>query len=225
MVDTKIDKDIEEITNLTEIFRGTKPRGEQTATQTQIQDIRGSSKFSNRLDMTADFYIRVIRKDIQLMKQFYSIERMQEITGTNDVSWSDRWSEEKIKLEFDLEIDISNMVPTNEAVEREQSRRMLEDISAAVSNPAVMAKLEAEGTDLSLTEAIKEVFKTHNIKNDKILIILSPEEKQRRQQQRLLQMAQQAQETKPAQGQGTPSFASIAGQAQKVPTVGGIGRQ
>ncbi len=223
LVDQKIDKDIEEITNLTEIFRGTKPRGEQTATQTRIQDIRGSSKFSNRLDMTADFYVRIVRKDIQLMKQFYSIQRMQELTGMDpqDISWSDRWSEEKIKLEFDLEIDISNMVPTNEAVEREQSRRILEDVGAAISNPAVVQKLEAEGFDLSMSEAIKEVFKTHNIKNDKILTRLSPQEKQQRQQQRLTQQAAQ-QQLKPKQ-QGTPSIASQEGRAQRVPRPQGIG--
>ncbi len=169
--------------------------------------------------MTADFYTRIIRKDIQLMKQFYTVERMREITGMEQVSWSDRWSEKKIKLEFDLDLDIANMVPTNDAVETRQALDMLAQVGQAISNPAIMAKFEEEGHDLSIVEALNEVFKTHNIKNDKILTKLTPEQKQQKQQQRMLQQALNQKVNQARQPQrppsGTPSFASEASRAQR----------
>lgn len=219
MVDTKVDKDIEEATNLTEIFRGMKPQGRQTATQTQIEDVRGSSKFTNRMGMTAEFYVRIIKKDIQLMKQFYDIRRMQEITGMDveELSWADAWSIEKIKLEFDLDIDVANMVPTNEAVEREQAMRMLTLVGEAVSNPSIMKAYAMEGYKLSVVEATKEVFKTHNIKNDKILVRLNQQELQAIQQAMMPPPApveQTATGAKP-KPQGTPTYASESARAQK----------
>ena len=140
-----------------------------------------------------------------------------------DISWSNGWSEKRIKLEFDLDIDIANMVPTNEAVERRQALDLLAQVGQAVSNPAIMAKIEEEGHDLKIVEAIREVFKTHNVKNDKILVKLTPQEMQQKQQKRMLQKAltdavsqgRQAAKQPQRPGKGTPSFASEATRAQR----------
>lgn len=123
-----------------------------------------------RLDIMTDFYIRVVRKIIQLMKQFYDKKKMIEVTGREDIEWTDSgFSDISIKNEYDIKIDVATMIPKNEAVERRQALDIADRLVSMVESPQVMAKLIHEGTNINLTEALIEVSKKFGITNNKIL--------------------------------------------------------
>ena len=169
-VDQKIDRDTEIISLLPETKKGVRSAKNQTATESMIESQASDTQPAMRLDIMTDFYIRVVRKIIQLMKQFYDKKKMVEITGREDVEWTDSgFSDISIKNEYDIKIDVSTMIPKNEAVERRQALDIADRLVRIVESPQAMAKLIHEGTNINLTEALIEVSKKFGITNNKIL--------------------------------------------------------
>ena len=149
---------------------------------------------------------------------------MREITGRVDVEWTEfGFSTTSIKNEYDVQIDIASMIPKNEALEQRRALDIADRVALIVQTPALMAKLMQEGTNLNLTEALTEVAKKLDIKNDKILEKLSATE-----QQKALQFIQllltQGKQPQGGQQQGIPTEASEQARAGNIaPGPAGIG--
>lgn len=169
-VDQKIDRDTEIISLLPETKKGVRSSKNQSATEVALESQASDTQPAMRLDIMTDFYIRVVRKIIQLMKQFYDKKKMIEVTGREDIEWTDHgFSDISIKNEYDIKIDVATMIPKNEAVERRQALDIADRLVRMVESPQVMAKLIHEGTNINLTEALVEVSKKFGITNNKIL--------------------------------------------------------
>jgi hypothetical protein len=169
-VDQKIDRDTEIISLLPETKKGVRSAKNQSATEVSLESQASDTQPAMRLDIMTDFYIRVVRKMIQLMKQFYDKKKMIEVTGREDIEWTDSgFSDISIKNEYDVKIDVSTMIPKNEAVERRQALDIADRLLRIVESPQAMAKLIHEGTNINLTEALVEVSKKFGITNNKIL--------------------------------------------------------
>jgi hypothetical protein len=169
-VDQKIDRDTEIISLLPETKKGVRSAKNQSATEAMIESQSSDTQPAMRLDIMTDFYIRVVRKIVQLMKQFYDKKKMIEVTGREDIEWTDHgFSDVSIKNEYDIKIDVATMIPKNEAVERRQALDIADRLVSMVESPQVMAKLIHEGTNINLTEALIEVSKKFGITNNKIL--------------------------------------------------------
>jgi hypothetical protein len=169
-VDQKIDRDTEIISLLPETKKGIRSAKNQSATEVSLESQASDTQPAMRLDLMTDFYIRVVRKIIQLMKQFYDKKKMIEVTGREDIEWTDSgFSDISIKNEYDVRIDVSTMIPKNEAVERRQALDIVDRLLRIVESPQAMAKLIHEGTNINLTEALVEVSKKFGITNNKIL--------------------------------------------------------
>jgi len=214
LVDQKIARDIEHISLLPETKKGIRPTGRQTATEVRIEAMAANTQPAERLEIMATFYIRIIRKIIQLMKQFYDIKKMRQITGKTEVEWTDfGFSTTSIKNEFDIQIDIASMLPKNEAVERRQALDIADRILRLVESPPAMAKLIQEGTNLNLTEALVEVSKKFEIKNDKILEKMGEAEQQQAMQ--FIQLLMQSRPGTAPKTTGVPSEASEMSRAEQ----------
>lgn len=169
-VDQKIDRDTEIISLLPETKKGIRSAKNQSATEAMIEDRASDTQPAMRLDIMTDFYIRVVRKIVQLMKQFYDKEQMIDVTGREDIEWTNSgFSDISIKNEYDIKIDVATMIPKNEAVEKRQALDMCDRIIRIVESPQVMAKLIHEGTSINLTESLVELAKKFGVTNNKIL--------------------------------------------------------
>jgi len=190
--DSKVDRDFEVVSGLPDIRRGIASSSERSATETALLDRNSGSISTERLGTLVDFIRSVVKKNTQLMKQYYDRDKMLELTGLpeEDLEWPDSWNEEAIKDDMQVEIDVQSMVPISEAVVRKQALDIMMHLINMINSPAVMQKLADEGVTLSLTEALKEFKDAFQIKNEDILQFLTPEQKSKLEERLALERGQ-----------------------------------
>ena len=167
-VDEKVNKDQENISGISDVKRGALARRAETATQANIQDRSSNTRTDYNRQDVADWIQTIARKVIQLMKQFYDTERIIRVVGSTEIEWSDNFSKSDITDEVDIEVDVATLQPINDPIRQRQALDLLQLSIQAISNPQVLQKLISEGANISLSEMIKELLKTLEIKNERI---------------------------------------------------------
>lgn len=201
LIDQRIQKNIENISGVTDLKRGFLQSGEESATSVRIRTAGGAARPAYRQDIMSDFLKKSIHYLLQLEKQFTTVKEAVRIMGTLDLQWSDNPSKEEIQADVDVDIDVISMLPEDPERELRNLQQTLSYFTQAIQSPAVMAKIGQEGKTINLTPLINQILNRMKLKDPDIYRDIKPQEAGGFASMQQLQEAQQNIVSTVAQGQ------------------------
>jgi len=174
MVDKKIADDIDKISGISDIRRGIPPPGMETGIEGKILYGAGSQRLAELKEEVGDFYEDIGRLIVQLIKQYWTIDTVVRRLGTLTPEWSEEFSAEDVAIEDDVEVDVGEAIPMDEAVKKKFALDKLELIVKGATSPEIRQKLAEEGYEIKIAEAIKDAIREYGVKNDKLITRLDP---------------------------------------------------
>lgn len=176
LIDQRQQRDLEDKSGVSDLKKGFLQSGEESATSVKIRSAGGSARSSYRQDIMADFLKNSIKYIIDLEEQYTTITDVVRITGSLDIEWSEKPTEEDVKADVDVEIDVISMMPENPEKEIAELREVLGLMVEAIANPSVMQKIQQEGKTVNITPVIEQLLMRLKIKDPNILRNIQPEE-------------------------------------------------
>lgn len=170
------DMQLQKQSAITQTRQGIKPPGEITATQAEILERGLESRPTLHQKLISRTLKKLMRKRVQLMKQFFKRQDIVPVMGTLDFEWSDEFSNDDITDEVDIEVDLVSMLPENPAVEIRNLLDMLRIMSDAMANPAIITKIQQEGHMFNFTPFIEQLLLRMNLRNEEMFRPVRPEE-------------------------------------------------
>lgn len=175
MADRKVIEDADRVSGYSDLKRGMVQAGMDTATETREVSAMSAMRFVEKKDEVHDFFQDIARMIVSMVKQFWTSDKAVRRLGTLTPEWTDAFSSKDIQIEDDVEVDIGEMVPTNEIIRKKQAMDLIELTSKGATIPAVRQKLAEEGYEVNLSEAIKDAMYALGVRNDKILQKITPD--------------------------------------------------
>ena len=176
LLDTRVQRNIENLSGVSDLKKGFLQSGEESATSVQIRNAGSSARPAYRQDIMADFLKRSIHYLLQLEKQFTTIKEAVRITGTLDVQWSEKPTKEEIQADVDVDIDVVSMLPEDPERELKNLQSTLILFTQALQSPTIMAKIGQEGKTLNISPLIEQILMRMKMKNPDIYRNIDPQE-------------------------------------------------
>ena len=176
LIDTRIQRNIENLSGVSDLKKGFLQSGEESATSVRIRNAGSSARPAYRQDIMGDFLRDSIQYLLQMEKQFLSIDEAVRIIGTLDIQWSDKPSKEEIQADVDVDIDVVSMLPEDPERELRNLRETLVLFSQAVQSPAIMGKIQQEGKTLNLSPLIDQILMRMKLRDPNIFRSIEPQE-------------------------------------------------
>ena len=105
-----------------------------TATEASIVQMAHDLRMDERRDMLADSLVKVMRKLNQIVFKFWSAKRVVQVVGYDGARYWIEYTNEGIRGEYNLTVDVESMTPTTKALKR---RDLVQLIQALGKNPRV----------------------------------------------------------------------------------------
>jgi len=175
-LDQRIDRNLQDKSGVTDLKRGFLQSGEESAESVRLRALGGSARPMYRQDIMLDFLRDSLSYLNDLIKQFTPIRKAVRIIGSPDVEWSDDFTEDEIQADVDVEIDPISVLPENPQDELQQLGQALDMAINALTNPAVMTKIQQEGKTLNLSPLIEQILSRMRLKDPDIFRNLTAEE-------------------------------------------------
>jgi hypothetical protein len=176
IIDTRVQRNIENLSGVSDLRKGFLQSGEESATSVQIRNAGSSARPAYRQDIMADFLKASVKYLLQLEKQYTTPKEAVRIVGTLDVQWSDKPTKEDIQADVDVDIDVVSMLPEDPERELRNLRETLILFSQAIQSPAIMAKIQQEGKTINISPLIEQILMRMKIKNPDIYRNIEPQE-------------------------------------------------
>jgi hypothetical protein len=165
MLDQRIDRELQDKSGVTDLKRGFAQSGEESATSIRERSAGGAVKPQFRQDQMADFLRGSLKYLNQLLKQFMPYKDAVRISGTLDIVWSEEPTKELIQAETDVELDVLSMLPENPEREAQQLNTILQLMFSAISNPAILQKLQTEGFTFNIYPIVESLLMRMKIRD------------------------------------------------------------
>lgn len=178
LIDTRIQKNLEDKSGVTDLKRGFLQSGEESAASVKLRAAGGNARPLYRQDIMADFLKESLLYINQLNKQFVTIKDAVRIMGTLDIEWSENPSIEELQADVDVDLDVISMLPEDPTKELEELGRALALMIDGIRDPAIAAKIQQEGKTLNLSPIIEQMLLRLRINNPEIFRNIKPEESQ-----------------------------------------------
>lgn len=178
IIDTRVQRNIENLSGVSDLRKGFLQSGEESATSVQIRNAGSSARPAYRQDIMADFLRSSVKYLLQLEKQYTTMKEAVRIVGTLDVQWSDEPTKEAIQADVDVDIDVVSMLPEDPERELRNLRETLILFSQAIQSPAIYGKIQQEGKTINLSPLIEQILMRMKIKNPDIYRNIEPQESQ-----------------------------------------------
>ena len=178
LLDQRIDRNLQDKSGISDLKKGFLQSGEESAASVQLRAAGSSARPAYRQDLMSDFLKDSCHFLNQLNKQFMPIEEAVRIIGTLDIQWSDNPTKEEIQADTDVELDVVSMLPENPEQELKELMILLNLISNAIRDPAMLQKLQQEGKTVELSPLIEQILYRMKIRSPTIFRSIRPEESQ-----------------------------------------------
>lgn len=178
MLDQRIDKNLQDKSGVTDLKKGFLQSGEESAASVQLRAAGGSSRPAYRQDLMAEFLKNSFIYINHLLKQFMPFDDAVRIIGSLDLQWSENPSKEELGADVDVEIDVTSMLPENPEKETQELNTVLNLIVEALTQPAIMQKLQQENKVMNLAPVIEQLLIRLKIRDPNIFRDIKPEESQ-----------------------------------------------
>jgi len=176
LIDTRVQRNIENLSGVSDLKKGFLQSGEESATSVQIRNAGSSARPAYRQDIMADFLRASIKYLLQLEKQYTTVKEAVRIVGTLDIQWSEKPDKEEIQADVDVDIDVVSMLPEDPERELRNLRETLILFSQALQSPAIMSKIQQEGKTINISPLIEQILMRMKIKNPEIFRQIEPQE-------------------------------------------------
>ena len=176
VIDTRIQRNIENLSGVSDLKKGFLQSGEESATSVQIRNAGSNARPAYRQDVMSDFLKASIKYLLQLEKQFTTVKDAVRITGTLDVQWSEKPTKEEIQADVDVDIDVVSMLPEDPERELRNLQQTLMLFTQAIQSPMIMKKIQEEGNTLNISPLIEQILLRMKLKNPDIFRDIKPEE-------------------------------------------------
>ena len=139
-----IEKDIGDVSGISEYQRGQVPETRRTATEASIIQDNVSARSAEKLAQIEKAIARIARRVIQLQQEFMQSTQVARIVGPDQAIYWIPYDHEDIKGEFDFEVEAGSTQPQNDTVRRQTATALMEAmqpfIDMGVVDPARMAE-------------------------------------------------------------------------------------
>jgi hypothetical protein len=176
LIDTRLDRELQDKSFVTDQKRGFLQSGEESATNAKIRAMGGAVRPAYRQDIMADFLKDSYGCILALLKQFMPIKEAVRIMGTLDVEWSDNFTKEEIQAPVDVDIDAISLQPENPDKEIQELTVILNLMQQAIANPALERKLLQEKKTFNIAPIINQLLFRLRIRDPEIFRNIRPEE-------------------------------------------------
>lgn len=176
LIDQRIDKSLQDKSGVSDLKKGFIQSGEESAASVKIRAAGGSARPAYRQDIMSDFLKGSCHFLNQLMKQYTPVDEAVRITGSLDIEWSDKPTEEDIQADTDVDMDIISMLPENPEKEIQELNAVLNLAVKAVAEPAIAQKIAQEGKMINISPIIENLLIRLRIRNPEIFRNIKPEE-------------------------------------------------
>ena len=177
-IDQRIQNNIDKTSGVVDIRQGILRSGEESATSAQIRASGASLRPVFRQDIMTDFLKESVLFINHLLKQFMPVQDAVRISGSLDIEWSDDPSKEDLQADVDVEIDVISMQPENPDKELQENMQILQLMTQAVNDPAMMQKIAQEGYTFNFGPVIENLLLRLKVRNPDVFRHLKPEESQ-----------------------------------------------
>lgn len=178
MLDTRIQRNIEDKSGVTDLKKGFLQSGEESATSVKIRNAGGAARPAYRQDLMADFLKDSLHYINQVNKQFIPYDDAVRIVGSLDLQWSDKPSTEEIQADTDVDIDVISMLPENPEKELQELNTMLILMFQGLTQPEIKEKLAQEGKTINISPIIEQMLLRMRIRDPEVFRNLKPSEGQ-----------------------------------------------
>ena len=113
-----------------------------------------------------------------LLKQFMPVQDAVRITGSLDIEWAEHPDKAELQADVDVEIDVTSMQPENPEKELQENMQILQLMTQAVNDPAMMQKIAQEGYTFNFGPVIENLLLRLKVRNPDVFRHLKPEESQ-----------------------------------------------
>lgn len=171
-------KNLENASGVSDLQKGFLQSGEESATSAKIRQMGGSVRAAYRQDIMSDFVKDSFDFLLQLIKQYYPVDKAVRIVGSMDVQWSDDPTKESIQAETDIELDVISMLPENPEKEIQEINAILQMAFQAMSAPEITNKLAQEGYVFNFYPLIENLLMRMKLRNPEIFRKIKADESQ-----------------------------------------------
>ena len=138
-----VEKDIGDVSGVSEYQRGQVPETRRTATEASIIQDNVNARSADKLATVEKAIARVARRVIQLQQQFMTQVQAARIVGPDQGIFWVPYGPEDIQGEYDFEVEAGSTQPQNETVRRQTATAMMEAmqpfIDMGVVDPITLA--------------------------------------------------------------------------------------
>lgn len=138
-----IEKDIGDVTGVSEYQRGQVPETRRTATEAAIISDNVNARSADKLAQVEQCIARVARRIVQLQQQFMSQVQVARVLGQDRAIYWVPYNAEDIQGEFDFEVEAGSTQPMNETVRRQTATALMEAMGpfiGTIIDPAALAQ-------------------------------------------------------------------------------------
>lgn len=167
-LDQRIQKNLDDKSGVTDLRRGVLQSGEESAFSVKQRAMGASARPAYRQDMMADFLKNSCSYLNMLNKQYMPIEEAVRLSGTLDVTWSEKPTKEEIQAEVDVEIDVYSMLPENPQQELQELQMVLQMMIGAINDPGMAQKIGQEGKTFNISPIVEQILMRLKLKDPEI---------------------------------------------------------
>ncbi len=138
-----VEKDIGDVSGVSEYQRGQVPETRRTATEAAIISDNVNARSADKLAQVEKSISIVARRVIQLQQQFMTSTQVARVVGPDQAIYWVPYSHEDIEGEFDFEVEAGSTQPMNETVRRQTATQLLQAMTpflGTVVDPAAMVQ-------------------------------------------------------------------------------------
>jgi hypothetical protein len=138
-----VEKDIGDVSGVSEYQRGQVPETRRTATEAAIISDNVNARSADKLAQIEQAIARVARRIVQLQQQFMQQTQVARVVGPDQAIFWVPYDAEDIKGEFDFEVEAGSTQPMNETVRRQTATALMEAMTpflGTVVDPAALAQ-------------------------------------------------------------------------------------
>lgn len=121
-----VEKDIGDVSGVSEYQRGQVPETRRTATEASIISDSVNARSADKLAQVEVAVSRTARRIVQLQQQFMSQTQVARISGPDGAIYWIPYDKDDIKGEFDFDVEAGSTQPMNETVRRQTATAMMQ---------------------------------------------------------------------------------------------------
>jgi len=138
-----VEKDIGDVSGVSEYQRGQVPETRRTATEASIISDSVNARSADKLAQVEIAISRTARRVVQLQQQFMTRDQVARVAGPDGALYWVPYNAEDIRGEFDFEVEAGSTQPMNETVRRQTATALMQALGpfiGTVIDPAAMAQ-------------------------------------------------------------------------------------